>query len=59
MIVAAIPIIVGALGTGPKNLGRILNEPKISGRTETIQTTALLESAWILKKKSPGERPEY
>ena len=43
-----IPIITGAFGTFPKGLVRELEELKIEGRTETIQTNALIRLARIL-----------
>ena len=46
MKVKVIPIVVGALGTVPKGLESL----KISGRIETIQNTALLQSARILRR---------
>ena len=45
-----IPIVVGGLGTVPKSLGKIEEELEIRGRIETIQTTALLKSARILRR---------
>ena len=45
MRVMGIPVIIGALGTVPKRLVRGQEELKIEGRTETIQTIALLRSA--------------
>ena len=49
MKVPVIPIDVGAFGTIPKGLERGLQELEIRGRIETVQTTALLRSAWILR----------
>ena len=43
-----IPIVIGALGTATKGLERSLNELEIRGKIETIPTTVLLRSAWIL-----------
>ena len=40
MKVTVIPIIVGALGTVPKNLEKRLDEEEIRERIETIQTIA-------------------
>ena len=46
MKVTVIPIVFGALGTVPKGL----EELEITVRIETIQTTALLRSARILRR---------
>ena len=45
MKVTVILIVTGALGTIPKGLVRWLEELKIGGRAETIQTTAWLRLA--------------
>ena len=45
-----IPIAVGALGTVPKGLERGLENIEIRGRIATIQNTALLQSARILRR---------
>ena len=45
-----VPIVIGALGTVPKALGKNLGELDIRGRIETIQTTALLGSARIPRR---------
>ena len=50
MKVTVIPIVVGALGTVPKNLKKILNELKTRERIVNVQTTALLKSARIPRK---------
>ena len=50
MRVKVISIVVGALGTAPKSLGNRLEELEIKGRIETILTTALLQSARILRR---------
>ena len=50
MKVTVIPIVIGALGTVTKGLVRGLEEFKITGRVETIQTTALLRSTRILRR---------
>ena len=50
MKVTVIPVVIGALGTTPKMLSKGLEELKIRGRTGTIQTTALLRSARILRR---------
>ena len=49
MKVTVILIIIGALGTIQKNLEKRRGKLKIHGRTETVQTTALLWSARILR----------
>ena len=50
MKVAVIPIVTGALGTIPNGLVQGLEDLKITGQVETIQTTVLLRSARILKR---------
>ena len=50
MKVTVIPIVIGALGTITKVLVQGLEDLKIIGRVETIQTTALLKSARILRR---------
>ena len=45
-----IPIVIGALGTVPKGLVKVLEEMEIGGRAETIQTTILLRSTRILRR---------
>ena len=45
-----IPIVIGALGVAPKSLVSRLEALELGGRTETIQTTALLRSAIILRR---------
>ncbi len=47
MKVTVIPIVIGALGTVTKGL---LKDLEVSGRVETIQTTALLRTARILRR---------
>ena len=49
MNVTVIPIIIGVLGMTLKSFIRRLEELEIKERAETIQTTALLRSAWILR----------
>ena len=49
MIVTVIPVVVGALGTAPKELEKEQEREKIRGRIETIQTTAL-RSTRILRR---------
>ena len=50
MKVTFIPIVIDALGTVTKGLIKKLEDMKIKGRVETVQTTALLRSARILKR---------
>ena len=44
-----VPIVIGALGTVTKGLVQEMKDLEITGLVETIQTTALLRSARILK----------
>ena len=46
---SVIPTVFGAFGTDSKSLEKGLKELEISRRIETIQTSALLRSARILK----------
>ena len=50
MKVTIMPIVIGALGTIPKGLLKGLEDLEIVGRVETIQTTALLRMARILRR---------
>ena len=50
MKMAVMSIVVGALGTISRGLIKGLEELKIRGQVETIQTTALLRSARILRR---------
>ena len=50
MKVTIIPIVIGALGTVTKALIQGLKDLEIIGRTEAIQTTALLRLARILRR---------
>ena len=50
MKVTIVPIVIGALGTITKGLLKGLEDLKIGGRAETIQMTALLRTARILKR---------
>ena len=50
MTVNGIPIVVVALGTVPKRLMKELEDFEIRKQVETIQTTALLRSARILRR---------
>ena len=45
-----VPIVIGVLGTVPKSLEKNLGELEVRGRIETIQSTALLGSARILRR---------
>ena len=45
-----IPFVIGVLGTVTKELVQGLKDLEIRGREETIQTTALLRSARILRR---------
>ena len=44
-----IPIVIGAFGTITKGLQKGLEDLEVGGRMETIQTTALLRTARILR----------
>ena len=48
--VTIIPIVIGALGTVTKVLVQGLEDVEITRRVETVQTTALLRSARILRR---------
>ena len=50
MLVTIIPIAIGAFGTVTKGLLKELEDLEMGGRVETIQTTALLRTARILKE---------
>ena len=50
MKVTIIPIVIGAFGTVTKGLLKGLEDFEVSGRVETIQTTALLKTARILRR---------
>ena len=50
MKVTIVPIVIGALGTVTKGLLKGLEDLEVGGRVETIQTTALLRTARILRK---------
>ena len=45
-----IPIVIGAFGTVSKGLLKGLEDLEIGSRVETIQTTALLKTARILRR---------
>ena len=48
--VTIVPIVIGALGTVTKGLLKGLEDLEVRGRVETIQTTALLRTARILRR---------
>ena len=50
MKVTIIPIGIGAFGTVTKGLLKCLEDLDVGGRVETIQTTALLKTARILRR---------
>ena len=50
MKVTIIPIMIGAFGTITKGLLKGLEDLEVGGRVKTIQTTALLRTARILKR---------
>ena len=50
MKVTIVPIVIGALGTITKGLLKGLKDLEIGGRVETIETTALLRTARILRR---------
>ena len=49
MKVTIVPIVIDALGTITKGLLKGLEDLEVGGRVETIQTTALLRTARILR----------
>ena len=57
MKVTMIPIVIGALGTVTKGLVKGLEDLEIRGRFETIQNTALLRSARILRRVLETQTP--
>ena len=50
MEVTIIPIVISAFGTVIKGLLKGLEDLEVGGRVETIQTTALLKTARILRR---------
>ena len=50
MKVTIAPIVIGAFGTITKGLLKGLEDLEVGGRVETIQTTALLRMARILRR---------
>ena len=49
MLVTIMAFVIGAFGTVTKGLLKGLEDLEVGGRVETIQTTALLKTARILK----------
>ena len=45
-----VPIVIGAFGTITKGLLKSLEDLEVGGRVETIQMTALLRTARILRR---------
>ena len=50
MQVTVLPVLIGAFGTVTKGLLKVLEDLEVGGRVETIQTTALLRTARILRR---------
>ena len=50
MKVSIVPIVIGAFGTVTEGLLKGLEDLEVGGRWETIQTTALLKTARILRR---------
>ena len=50
MKVTIVPIVICALGTETKGLLKGLDDLEVGGRVETVQTTALLRTARILRR---------
>ena len=50
MKVTIVPIVIGALGTITKGLLKGLEDLEVGRRVETIQTTALLRTARLLRR---------
>ena len=50
MKLTIIPIVIGTFGTVTKGLLKGLEDLEVGGRVETIQTTALLKTARILRR---------
>ena len=49
MKVTIVPIVIGAFGTVTKGLLKGMEDLEVGGRVETIQMTALLKTARILR----------
>ena len=50
MKVTIVPVVIDVLGTIPKGLLKGLEDLEVGGRVETLQTTALLRTARILRR---------
>ena len=50
MKMTIVPIVIGAFGTMRKGLLKGLEDMEVGGRVESIQTTALLRTARILRR---------
>ena len=50
MKVTIVPILIDALGTITKGLLKGVEDLEVGGRVETIQTTALLRTARLLRR---------
>ena len=50
MKITIVPIVIGAFGTINKGLLKGLEDLEVGGRVETIQMTALLRTARILRR---------
>ena len=50
MELTIVPIVIGAFGTITKGLLKVLEDLEVGGWVETIQTTALLRTASILRR---------
>ena len=50
MKVTVVPIVIGAFGTITKGLSKGLEVLEVGGRIETIQMTALLRTARLMKR---------
>ncbi len=50
MKVTIVPVVIGAFGTITKGLSKGLEDLEVGGRVETIQMTALLRTAKILRR---------
>ena len=50
MKITIAPVVIGALGTITQGLLKGLEDLEVGGRIETIQTTALLRTARILRR---------
>ena len=57
MKVSVVPIVIGAFGTVTEGLLKGLDDLEVGGRGETIQTTALLKTARILRRLGVTQTP--